>query len=133
MNDEKLKQILNKIGQTDVPPEIALLAGQSSRNFSAALKIPGQQHWFLTPVRLLAAAAVIVFAFALGRWSTPVSLKITVYAAQPPTRLTAISNSDSFWQQKAVAVMQSRPYAQSAGELLNLYKQSRSAGKGETQ
>jgi hypothetical protein len=123
MNDEKLKQILNKIGQTDVPQEVTLLAEQSSRNFSAALKIPQPKHWLLTPVRLLAAAAVIVFAFALGRWSTPVSPKITVYAAQSSTRLTAQINNDSFWRQKAIAVMQSRPYTQSAGELLNLYKQ----------
>ncbi|MGD0077924.1 MAG: hypothetical protein ABSB91_04760 [Sedimentisphaerales bacterium] len=123
MNSEKLKQILNKIGQADVPPDIALLAGQVSRNFSAALKIPRPQHWFLTPVRLLAAAAVIVFAFALGRWSKPIPPKITIYASQSPSRLTAQSNNDSFWQQKTMAAMQSRPYAQSTGNLLNLYKQ----------
>jgi hypothetical protein len=123
MNDEKLKQILNKIGQADVPPDISLLAGQVSRNFSAALQIPRPQYWFLTPVRLLAAAAVIVFAFALGRWSTPAPPPITVYAMQSPTRLTAQSNNDSFWQQKAIVLVQSRPYAQSTSELLNLYKQ----------
>jgi hypothetical protein len=123
MNDEKLKQILNKIGQTDVPPEITLLAEQTTRNFSAALKIPGQQQWFLKPVRLLAAAAVVIFAFALGRWSKPVSPKITIYAAQSSTRLVTQTDSKSFWQQKAMAAMQSRPYTQSAGELLNLYKQ----------
>ena len=133
MNEEKLKQILNKIGQTDVPPEIALLAEQSSRNFSAALKIPQQKHWLLTPVRFLAAAAIVVLAFALGRWSKPVSPKTTIYAAQSSTRLVTQTDSESFWQQKAMAAMQSRPYAQSAGELLNLYKQSRRAGKGETQ
>jgi hypothetical protein len=123
MNDEKLKQILNKIGQTDVPPEIALLAEQATRNFSAALKIPQPKHRFLSLARLFATAAVIVLAFALGRWSTPVSPKITVYAAQTPTLLTAQTNKDSFWRQKAIASMQSRPYTQSAGELLNLYKQ----------
>jgi hypothetical protein len=123
MNEEKLIQILKNISQADVPPDIALIAEQTSRNFSAALKIPQPKHWLLTPVRLLAAAAVIVFAFALGRWSTPVSPKITVYAAQSSTRLTAQTNSDSFWRQKAMAAIQPRPYAQSAGELLNLYKQ----------
>jgi hypothetical protein len=123
MSDEKLKQILNKIGQTNVPPDIALLAGQASRNFSAALKIPRPQNWFLTSVRLFAAAAVIVFAFALGRWSTPAPPPITVYATQSPSRLTAQSKNDSFWQRKAMAAMQSRPYAQSTSELLNIYKQ----------
>jgi hypothetical protein len=132
MNEEKLKQILNKIGQADVPPDIALIAEQASRNFSAALKIPKPQHWFLTPVRLLAAAAVVVFVFALGRWSKPVPPRITIYATQSPTHPSVQADNDSFWQQKAMAAMQPRPYAQSAGELLNLYKQSRRAGKGET-
>ncbi|MGA2092582.1 MAG: hypothetical protein ABSH16_04125 [Sedimentisphaerales bacterium] len=123
MNDEKLKQILNKIGRTNVPQEVTLLAEQTLRNFSAALKIPKPQHWFLTPVRFLAAAAVIVFAFALGRWSTPITPKITTYASQSPISLTAQTNTDSFWRQKAMASMQSRPYAQSTSELLNIYKQ----------
>jgi hypothetical protein len=123
MNDEQLKQVLNKIGQTDVPPEIALLAQQSSRNFSAAIQIPQPKHWFLTPIRFLAAAAVVIFAFALGRWSKPAPQAGAVYATQSTSRMTPQINNDSFWQQKAIAAMQSRPYTQSVGELLNLYKQ----------
>ena len=123
MHDEKLKQVLNKIGQTSVPPEIALLAEQSSRNFSAALKIPQPRHWLLTPVRLLAAAAVVVLAFALGRWTKPVSPKTTIYAAQSSAHLVTQTDSESFWQQKAMAAMRSKPHTRSAGELLNLYKQ----------
>ena len=123
MNSEKIEQVLKEIGDTNVPPEIALIARQASRNFSAALKIHRPQNWFQSSARLLAAAAIIVLAFALGRWSTPVSPKITVYAAQSSTRLTVQTNNESFWRQKALAAMKSRPYAQSAGELLNLYKQ----------
>jgi hypothetical protein len=123
MNEEKLKQILNKISRTDIPPEIALLAEQSSRNFSAALKIPQPKIKFLTPIRFLAAAAVIVFVFALGRWSKPVPPEKIVYAAQTSVSSDLQTDKDSFWHQKAVAAMQSRPYTQSAGQLLNLYKQ----------
>jgi hypothetical protein len=123
MHDEKLKQVLNKIGQTNVPPEIGLLAEQSSRNFSAAIKISQPRHWLLTPVRLIAAAAVLVLAFALGRWTKPVSPKATIYAAQSSTRLVTKVDSESFWRQKAMAAMQSKPHTRSAGELLNLYKQ----------
>jgi hypothetical protein len=131
MNEEKLIQILKNIGQTDVPPDIALIAEQTSRNFSAALKIPQPQQWFFTPVRLLATAAVILFAFIIGRWSNPPqtqlsSLDLSAYASSLMTHPEARQDKDSFWRQKALAAMQPRPYTQnqlSQTALLNVYKQ----------
>ena len=102
MNEEKLKQILNKIGQTDIPPNAALIAEQTSRNFSTDLVILRQQHWFLTPVRLLAAAALVIFAFVIGRFSKPLPItspntiaSVSVTPAYP----TDQKNEAGFWQQ----------------------------------
>jgi hypothetical protein len=139
MNEEKLKQILNKIGQSDVPPDIARIAEQTSQRFTAALNIlqaqRPQRTRFVIGLRLLAAAAVIVFAFAIGlsvgRWSKPPqtqlsSLDLSAYASSLMTHPTARQDKDSFWRQKALAAMQPRPYAQtqfSQTALLNGYKQ----------
>ncbi|MGD1042305.1 MAG: hypothetical protein ABR913_04490 [Sedimentisphaerales bacterium] len=131
MNEEKLKQILNKIGQADVPPNATLIAERASRNFDSALKIAQPKQWFFTPLRLLAAAAVMILVFAAGRWSKPFpptsSLPEVASYAQPVSAYPAVSkNPDSFWQQKALAAMQPRPYSQnelSQTALLNVYKQ----------
>jgi hypothetical protein len=131
MNEEKLKQILNKIGQTDVPPNVALIAERASRNFDATLKIAQPRQWFFTPTRLIAAAAVIIFAFAMGRWSMPLqqaspSPEVAVYTKSISTYPAVDKNTKSFWQQKALAAMQPRPYTQnqtSQTALLNAYKQ----------
>ena len=125
MNEEKIKQILNKIGQTGVPPEIAGLAEQASQRFAATLNIlqaqRPQRTRFVTGLRLLAAAAVIVFAFAIGlsvgQRSTPPqtqlsSLDLAGYASPMPTHPTVQQAKDSFWRQKTLAAMQPRPYAQ---------------------
>ena len=131
MNEEKLKQILNKIGQADVPPNATLIAERASRNFDAALKIVQPKQWFFTPLRLLAAAAVIIFAFAMGRWSRPLqqaspSFEVAAYTKSISAYPAVGKNPDSFWQQKAQAAMQPRPYAQTSfnrTELINAYKQ----------
>jgi len=131
MNEENLKLILNEIGQTDVPPNIALIAERSSRNFDLALKIAQPKQWFFTPVRLIAAAAVVIFAFAAGRLSKllpPTSpLPEVASHTQPVSAYPAVGkNPESFWQQKALAAMQPRPYTQnqlSQTALLNFYKQ----------
>jgi hypothetical protein len=139
MNEEKLKQILNNIGQTDIPPNAALIAEQTSQRFTAALNIlqaqRPQRTRFVIGLRLLAAAAVIVFAFAIGlsvgqRSTLPQtrlsSLNLTGYASPTPTHPTVQQAKDSFWRQKMLAAMQPRPYARTnfdkAG-LLNDYKQ----------
>ena len=142
MNEEKLKQILNKIGQTDVPPNVAMIAERASRNFDAALKIAQPKQLVLTPLRLIAAAAVIILAFAAGRWSNsipqaPQSHEVTVYSKPISTYPAINKNSESFWQQKAIAAMQPRPYAQTSfnrTELAKAYKQylkEQSFNKGE--
>jgi len=131
MNEEKLKQILNKIGQADVPPNIALIAERASRNFDAALKIAQPKQWFFTPVRLIAAAAVMILVFAAGRWSKPPQTQLSLlnlpgYASPMPTHPTNQENENSFWRQKAFVAMQPRPYTQnqfSQTALLNVYKQ----------
>jgi hypothetical protein len=131
MNEEKLKQILNKIGQADVPPNATLIAERVSRNFDSALKIAQPKQWFFTPVRLLAAAAVMILVFAAGRWSKPLPptspLPAVASYAQPVSAYPAVGkNPDSFWQQKALAAMQPRPHAQTSfnrTELINAYKQ----------
>jgi hypothetical protein len=131
MNEKKLKQILNKIGQADVPPNIALIAERASRNFDAALKIAQPKQWFFTPFRLIAAAAVIILVFAAGRWSKSIpqaspSPEVAVYTKPISTYPAVDKNTESFWQQKALVAMQPRPYTQnqlSQTALLNIYKQ----------
>jgi hypothetical protein len=131
MNEEKLKQVLNKIGQTDVPPNATLIAERSSRNFDAALKIAQPKQWFFTPVRLLAAAAVMILVFAAGRWSKPPQTQLSLlnlpgYASPMLTHPTDQENKNSFWQQKTVAAMKPRPSSQTGftyTEMLNNYKQ----------
>jgi hypothetical protein len=131
MNEEKLKQILKSIGQADVPPNVTLIAERASRNFDAALKIAQPKQWFFTPLRLLAAAAVMILVFAAGRWSKPLppasSLPEVASYTQPVSAYPAVGKTpDSFWQQKALAAMQPRPYSQneiSQTALLNVYKQ----------
>ena len=131
MNEEKLKQILNKIGQADVPQNATRIAERASRNFDSALKIAQPKQWFFTPVRLLAAAAVMIFVFAAGRWSNSItqpsqSPDVAVYTKTISVYPAVDKNPDSFWQQKALAAMQPRPHAQTSfnrTELINVYKQ----------
>ena len=131
MNEEKLEQILNKIGGADIPPNAAMIAERAWRNFDAALKIAQPKQWFFTPVRLMAAAAVIVLAFAAGRWSkqmSPVSQSSdsAVYERVSLTDSSSQKNPDSFWQQKALAAMKPRRYVQTSfnrTEMINAYKQ----------
>ena len=131
MNEEKLKQILNKIGQADVPPNATLIAERASRNFDSALKIAQPKQWFFTPVRLLAAAAVMMLVFAAGRWSKPPQTQLSspdlsAYASSLMTHPTVQQDKNSFWQQKTLAAMQPRHYSQnelSQTALLNAYKQ----------
>jgi len=124
MNEEKLERILSKIGQTAVPPEAARIAELASRRFTATLNLP--QPRFFSPLRLLAAAAVIAVAFVAGRWSIPSpSFNTATFTPAVSTRSPQLKNENSFWQQKAIAAMQPRPYAQSANftNQLNAYKQ----------
>ena len=131
MNEEKLKQILNKIGQADVPPNAALIAERVSRDFSAILKIQQPKQPLFSPLRLLAAAAVMILVFAAGRWSKPPqtqlsSADLSAYAFSLMTHPTVQQDKNSFWQQKTLATMQPRPYSQnelSQTALLNAYKQ----------
>jgi hypothetical protein len=128
MNEEKLNHVLNKIGQTEVPPQAARIAEFTSQRFTATLNLPQPQ--FFSPLRLLAAAAVIAVAFVAGRWSIPTSTtsplpNAIAYAPVVSTHPAELKNENSFWQQKAVAAMQPRPYAQSTNltNQLNAYKQ----------
>jgi hypothetical protein len=131
MNEEQLKQILNKIGQSNVPPEIAQIAELTSQKFASTLNVlqtrQPQRSRFITGLRLLAAAAVIVFAFyiglSVGQRSMPsqtelISLDLSSVRTHPAVQ----ENQSSFWRQKAVAAMQPRPYAQTQFEV-NAYKQ----------
>jgi len=139
MNEEKLIEILKNIGQTEVPPNIARVAEQTSQRFAAALDIMQAQRpqrtRFVIGLRLLATAAVIVFVFAIGlsvgRWSTPPqtqlsSLNLPGYASPMLTHPTVQQAKDSFWRQKMLAAMQPRPYAQTRFDKTSLlvdYKQ----------
>jgi hypothetical protein len=136
MNEEKLIQILKNIGQTDVPPNVTLIAERISQSFTTALSIlqaqRPQRTGFFIGLRLLAAAAVIFLVFAVGlsvgqRSAPPQmqlsSLNLPGYALPVPTHPTVQQTKESFWQQKTLAAMQPRPYAQPATNLLNAYKQ----------
>jgi hypothetical protein len=131
MNDEKIKQILNEIGRAEVPPTVTLIAEQTSRNFDSALKIAQPRRLLFGPLRLMAAAAVILFVFTAGRWSKPPEAQpsspdLSARASSLMTHPRVQQDKDSFWQQKALAAMKPRPYAQkglSQTALLNAYKQ----------
>ena len=140
MNEEKLIEILKNIGQTEVPTNIIGIAEQTSQRFASALNILQAQRpertRFVIGLRLLVAAAVVIFAFAIGlsvgRWSAPpqthlASLNLPIYASPMPAHPTVQQVKESFWRQKALAAMQPRPYAQSRFDkmsLLHAYKQS---------
>ncbi|MDD5064797.1 MAG: hypothetical protein PHQ35_08590 [Phycisphaerae bacterium] len=139
MNEEKLIEILKNIGQTEVPTDITGIAEQTSQRFASALNILQAQRpertRFVIGLRLLAAAAVVIFAFAIGlsvgrRSALPqtqtASLNLPGYASPMPAHPTVQQAKGSFWRQKALAAMQPRPYAQSRFDkmsLLNAYKQ----------
>jgi hypothetical protein len=136
MNEEKLMQILKNIGQADVPPNVTRIVEQTSQSFTTALNIlqaqRPQRTGFFIGLRLLAAAAVILLVFAVGlsvgqRSAPPQvqlsSLNLSGYALPMPTHPTVQQAKESFWQQKALAAMQPRPYAQPTTNLLNAYKQ----------
>jgi hypothetical protein len=138
MNEEKLNQILNKIGQAEVPPDIAMIAEKSSQNFSAILKIPQPKQSVFSPLKLIAAAAVVVVAFSAGWWSKPAASPDVVTNSPRITASATINqNPEGFWQQKLVAAMQPRPYAQTQFDQirhLNTYKQyltDKTFNKGE--
>ncbi len=130
MNEENLKHILEKMSRADIPLNAAMIAERVSRNFDTAFKITQPKQWYLMPVRFIAAAAVIFIVFAAGRWSKLVPQMSTLYEAAY-TQTNAINqpvekNADSFWQQKAIAAMQSSSNAQTSisyTEKLNAYKQ----------
>jgi len=136
MNEEKLKQILNKIGQTDVPPDIARIAEQTSRSFTSTLgALQARRLPFFIGFKQIAVAASILLTFAIGltvgRWSKPPqaqlsSLDLSTYASSVMTHPTVQQDKDGFWRQKMLAAMQPRPYTQnqlSQTALLNVYKQ----------
>ena len=131
MNEEKIKQILTNLGQTDVPPNAALIAEQTSQRFAATLNILQAQQpplsTFFVGFKRIAVAASILLAFAIGlsagRWSKPTpSFNVAAYTSTTPAYMTTSKNTDGFWRQKALAAMQPRPqFNQTA--LLNAYKQ----------
>ena len=139
MNEEKLIQILKDIGQTNVPPNVALIAEQTSQRFASTLNILQAQQpplsMFFTGFKRIAIAASILFIFAIGlsvgRWSKPPqtqlsSLDLSAYASSVMTHPSVQQDKDGFWRQKAIAAMQARPYSQnelSQTALLNVYKQ----------
>ena len=135
MHEEKLIQILKNIGQAGVPSDVAGVAEQTSQDFAAAVNIlqlqRPQRTIFVIGLRLLAVAAVILFAFAVGRWSRPIlppspSSDVAAYIPAMPAYPAVYKNTDSFWQQKALTAMQPRPYAQTRStktELLDAYNQ----------
>lgn len=145
MNEEKLIEILKNIGQSEVPTNITRIAEQTSQRFASALNIlqaqRPQRTRFAIGLRLLAAAAVIIFAFAIGlsvgRWYTPLqaqmaSLNLPGHVLPAPTHPAIQENQNSFWRQKVTAAMQPRPYLQSQFDKTNLIDAYKQYLKGET-
>ena len=127
MNEAKIEQILKKIGEADVPADITLLAERTSRNISSVLRIEQSKNQFLAVVRYAAAAAVIILAFAIGRWSTKQEAidKGYTYDSAKSVYATDGTKTESFWQQKIIAATQPSPYAQTQFNKLRFlsYKQ----------
>ena len=70
MNNENIKEILNKLGAEGVPADVYKIAEQTSANFSKTLSQSGQpilwEHIMKSRIIKLAAAAVIVIAVLAG-------------------------------------------------------------------
>ena len=70
MNNENIKEILNKLGAEGVPADAYKIAEQTSANFSKTLSQSGQpilwEHIMKSRIIKLAAAAVIVIAVLAG-------------------------------------------------------------------
>ena len=118
------------------PKAIEMLTSRVDRQPSAVKRPLNIRNIFMkSPITKLAVAAAIFIAFGIGfstgRWSKPARLvphllDVTAYTSTAPAYPTAPKAEDSFWQQKALAVTQPRPYAQpqfTKTELLSAYKQ----------
>ncbi len=70
MNNENIKEILNKLGAEDIPADAYKIAEQTSANFSKTLSKSGQpilwEHIMKSRIIKLAVAAVIVIAVLAG-------------------------------------------------------------------
>ena len=134
MNEEKLKQILNRIGGASVPTDAGGIVEQNQQSFTTALRLLGHESsLWLRGFKRSAIAVCILFAFAIGRWSrppgmSPYSLSLDTDAdTQTTSSFSEIyDDSDDFWRQKAITATQPRPYVQSRfteSDLTNAYKQ----------
>jgi hypothetical protein len=94
---------------------------------------------FITKGLAVAAAIIIAFGigFSIGQQSKPTQL--VTYSLDAAGNTPAVSThpaapktEDSFWQQKALAAMQPRPYAQTKFEKTSLIDAYKQYLKGET-
>ncbi len=132
MNEEKLKQVLDEIGRTNVPADVVKIAEQNQQSFTAGLRLlESDRASRLTGLKRIAAAACIVFAFAAGRWSRPTqpaqySPDTATYTQTTSSFSDAYDDAGDFWRQKALAAMKPRPYVQTRfaeTDPMNAYKQ----------
>ncbi len=132
MNEEKLEQILNRIGGTSVPPNIAGIAEQNQQTFVAALRL--FEHKSLLWVRgfkMSVIAACILSAFVIGRWLRPAGTLSPSPDSASYTQAASLfseiyDDGSDFWREKQLAATQPRPYVQSLfteSDLMNAYKQ----------
>jgi hypothetical protein len=132
MNEEKLEQILNRIGRISVPPDAAGIAEQNQQSFTAALPLLGHKSsLWVKGFKMSAIAACILSAFVIGRWLRPPNMLPSSLDTASYTQTTSLlsetyNDSDDFWRQKAIAATQPRPYVQTRfteSDLINTYKQ----------
>jgi len=115
--------------------DISRTLDETQKIESAQAELCIWRHIMKGGIAKLAVAAAILIAFSTGflsgRWSKPArpaphSLDVTGYTSAVLAYPSAPKAEDSFWQRKAFAAMQPRPYAQTTFDktsLLNTYKQ----------
>jgi len=138
MSNEKLNEILGKLGSEKLPGDVHKFAEEISHRSVDVLSFPRVSTF--GPVRMslfrfAAAAAVIIFVFTfgfyVGKQSSPSQFQVSQlkngsYLEQYPGQTADEQKQDGFWRRKALAVMQPKSRSKiklSKVDILQAYSQ----------
>jgi hypothetical protein len=134
MDNKKLNEILEQLGGEKPTEDVHKLAEEISRqsvDVLSILRIPGFGRVRISLFRFAAAAAVIIFVFTFGFYTGKQSslsqfrvssLNSSGFSGQYLQQKTNKQSEDSFWHQKALAAMQSKPCSQIKSGRVNIIK-----------
>jgi hypothetical protein len=138
MHNEKLNEILERLGGEKPPEDVHKLAEEISRRSVDVLSFPQVSTFgrkLISPLRFAAAAAVIIFVFTfgfyIGKQSESSQFQVSSlnsggFPGQYPQQEINKQSEDSFWRRKVLAVMQSKSRSQikfSRVDILQAYRQ----------